>query len=115
MKKIINLTPHPLIIYKDGKKIEEIPSSGIIRVKEEKNNIGEINNIPVYKITYTESEGLPSPKKDTFYFVSVIVAQANLDRNDLLLSSDLIRDDNGRILGCGSFATLNVFTRGRLE
>jgi len=106
MEKIINLTPHSLIIYKNGEKIEEIHPSGIVRVKEEKIKIGKILGVPIYKIKYTESEGLPSPIKDTFYFVSAIVAQANLNRNDLLLSSDLIRDENGRILGCSSFAVL---------
>lgn len=106
MVEIINLTPHSLLIYKDGEKIKEIPSSGIVRVEEEKIKIGEILGVSVYKIKYTKSKGLPEPKKDIFYFVSVIVAQANLHRNDLLLSSDLIRDENGRILGCSSFAVL---------
>jgi len=107
MSKIINLTPHPLVIMKDGEVMEEIPSSGIVRVREEKVKIGELHGVPIYKINYTESEGLPSPKPDTYYFVSVIVANANPERTDLLLSSDLVRDDKGRILGCGSFATLN--------
>ena len=107
MAKIINLTPHSLNIYsREGKLIEEIPSSGIVRVSEEKERIGEINGIPLVKKTFTESEGLPEPVKDTLYFVSIIVAQANPSRDDLILSSELVRDENGRIIGCSEFATL---------
>lgn len=106
MSKIINLTPHELIIYKDDKIVEKIPSSGIVRVKEVNTKTGEIFGVPVYKKEYTESEGLPEPQANTYYFVSIIVAQANPDRTDLLLSSDLVRDDQGRILGCASFAQL---------
>lgn len=105
--KIINLTPHELVIFNsEDKEVMRIPSSGIIRVKEEKIKIGEINSIPIYKINYTESEGLPEPQVNTYYFVSIIVAQANPNRSDLLLSSDLVRDESGRILGCKSFAQL---------
>ena len=128
---LINLTPHALIIFNENEeKIKEIPSSGIVRVKEKKTKIGEIKiisdnpniaqyddvndiryyeiGVPIYKIDYTESEGLPAPEANTYYFVSIIVAQANLDRKDLLLSSDLVRDESGKILGCKSFATLNA-------
>ena len=86
--------------------LERIPSSGVVRVKEEKVKIGETHGIPIYKINYTESEGLPEPTSDTLFFVSIIVAQANPLRKDLILSSDLVRDDKGRILGCSSFAQL---------
>lgn len=105
--KIVNLTPHELVIYSEEKEIKRIPSSGIVRVKEENEKIGEINSIPIFKKRYTRSEGLPEPEEDTFYFVSLIVAQANPQRDDLLLSSDLVRDENGRILGCKSFAQIN--------
>jgi len=106
MTNIINLTPHELIIYKDNEVIEKISSSGIVRVKEENEAIGKINGIPLYKKKYIKSEGLPEPQKDTLYFVSLIVSQVNPKRQDLILSSDLIRDKNGRILGCSSFAKL---------
>lgn len=107
MEKIINLTPHELVIFNsEGEQIKRIPSSGVVRVKEENTEIGELFGIPIYKKEYTESEGLPDPVPNTYYFVSIIVAQANKNRNDLLLSSDLVRDENGRILGCKSFAKL---------
>lgn len=107
ISKIINLTPHELILFNDnGIEIDIIPSSGVVRVKEEKIKTGEINGVPVYKINYTKSDGLPDPSTNIFYFVSIIVAQANRNRKDLLLSSDLVRDEKGRILGCKSFAQL---------
>ena len=106
-KTIINLTPHSLTIFKNNcfERIV-IPSSGIVRVVEEGAEIGGINGIPLYWKKYTKSEGLPEPKKDTYYFVSLIVAQANPHRKDLLLSNELVRDENGRILGCRSFSKL---------
>lgn len=107
---IINLTHRELNIYRDDngdKIIENIPSSGVVRVKEVRVKEGEINGVPLYKISYSESEGLPEPKEKTYYFVSLIVAQANPHRNDLLLSEDLVRDESGAILGCKAFAVLN--------
>lgn len=106
MTKIINLTPHPLNIYSNGKQVESIPSSGIVRVKEEKLNIGIINGIPLVKKKFTEAEGLPEKKSDTVYFVSIIVMQALPNRTDLITSSNLVRDENGRILGCSEFSQL---------
>lgn len=103
----MNLTPHELIIFNEKEEeIERVPSSGIVRVKEANQLINYINDVPVYKKSYLESEGLPAPKENTYYFVSIIVAQANPARKDLILSSDLIRDEQGRILGCKSFAQL---------
>ena len=73
MSKIINLTPHELIIFNsEDEEIKRIPSSGVVRVKEDNTKTGEINGVPVYKKTYTESEGLPEPQEDTYFFVSII-------------------------------------------
>ena len=47
MSKIINLTPHNLVIYNHNEIVEIIPSSGIVRVKEENTKIGEILGAPI--------------------------------------------------------------------
>lgn len=107
MSKIINLTPHDLnICGRDNKIIQTIPSSGIVRVIEKKEEFGDINGIPLVRKRFLESEGLPEPQIDTFYFVSIIVIQANPTRNDLITSSELVRDEKGRILGCKEFSIL---------
>jgi hypothetical protein len=85
--------------------IEEIPSSGKARVEEEMTKTGEINGVPVYKKTYSKVKGLPDPKKDTYFYVSSLVASAS-ERDDLLVPGEFVRDDDGRILGIKSFAQL---------
>jgi hypothetical protein len=106
MTKTVNLTPHALNIYKGEECIEAIPSSGIARAREAKELIGDVNGVPLVKKQFTEIENLPAPREGVLYFVSVIVAQACPGREDLILSSSLVRDDQGRILGCAEFARL---------
>jgi hypothetical protein len=52
---------------------------------------------------------LPAPEKDTYLLVSMMVAQANPHRNDLLVPdtspSGAIRDDKGRIIAVRGFQT----------
>jgi hypothetical protein len=103
--KIINLSPHDLVIYKGDNKINTIPSSGNARVEEEKTKTGEINGVPVYKKSYSKVKGLPTEQEDTYYYVSSLVA-ANSDRDDLLVPGEFVRDENGRIFGIKSFAQL---------
>lgn len=102
MKKLQNLTPHPIVI--NGHTIH---SSGVARVKQETNEVGyietEFGRIP---ITVTELSSnvlnLPEPVEGVFLIVSAIVRQALPDRPDLASPSGLIRDEAGRIVGCES-------------
>ena len=113
--KIINLTPHDINICLTDKCEEKIsiPKSGIIaRVQQSRKIIGtiKINNIdiPIVKTTYGKVEGLPEkPEQNTYYIVSLVVAQALKDDPEWckhLLVPDtgpgsVVRDENGRIIG----------------
>jgi hypothetical protein len=102
--KLVNLTPHPIIIIIGEKNVTLLPSGVVARVSEKEREISQINNIPVIKIEYGDVTGLPNPEPDTIYIVSAMVAQA-INRTDLFYPARLVRDENGKIIGCGALAT----------
>lgn len=98
--KIINLTPHTInILLPEGSKVIE-PSGIVARCKVTREKTGEIEGIPVFSTVFGEVEDLPPSKKDTIYIVSSLVAQASRVRDDLFIPDDLVRDEQGRIIGC---------------
>lgn len=126
-KKMVNLTPHTinLIIqysleigqdelgtpkYVREERIYSLPPSGIIaRCKTDRQIIdsfiledvdGWDITVPVTKTRFGEVEGLPEPKENTIYIVSSLVAQAVPDREDVFFPDDIVRDEQGNIIGC---------------
>lgn len=106
-----NYTPHLISLYTpDGKtQLCGITSSGIARAKEIHETIDRLTtdnfNVPVDKVSYGEVEGLPPEKEGVYHVVSLItVLQCAGKRNDLLIVSGTVRDDQGRIIGCTGFA-----------
>lgn len=98
---IINLTPHAVNIYTESgvKTIE--PSGTVARCDQQKLLIGHIGDICLYKTSFGEITGLPEPEEDTFYIVSVVVANAlKGKRSDALITIDQVRDETGAIIGC---------------
>ena len=105
MKKIINLTPHNVNIIKDnGEKIIVEASGTVARCTQSTTTLGKINDIPITQSIFGEVEGLPQEEKNTFFIVSRLVLSACKDRHDLLVPNELIRDENGNIIGCKSLA-----------
>jgi hypothetical protein len=109
MTNIVNLTPHTVRIVDDQKNvIAEYPSQGSCRVKTAYQTTGTVNQVPVLKTTYGETEGLPDPAENTIYIVSMVVAQANPTREDLVCPNSApdqsVRDEAGQIFGVKSFA-----------
>lgn len=96
---IINLTHHTVTFYaSDGETIlKTVPSSGIARVAQIPEIIGELNGIPVCKISYSDVDGLPDPAPNTIYIVSAPVAQAAYNRNDLYIVNDIVRNLDRKI------------------
>ena len=123
MSTIVNCTTHSIDLMEevDDEWVNRltIPSSGLlVRVATDVETVGGVTcdeqEFDVRKrvfgdVTVTDSDGndvgLPV-KDDTFYVVSLIVAQALPEREDLLLVDGTIRDDGGRIIGCTGFAVL---------
>ena len=103
--KIVNMTPHTVnMVSETGEKIADYISEGEIRLTQETKQIGTINGVPLTKTTFGDVQGLPEEKEGIFYIVSRLVMTACSSRNDLLVPNDIVRDDEGKIIGCKSFA-----------
>lgn len=95
---LINLTPHPINII-DG---PTLPSSGVARVSASSETVGSVDGVPIVRQSFGDVEGLPDQVDGMHIIVSRMVAAACPDRADLLVPADMVRDDQGRIVGCRS-------------
>lgn len=104
MTDIKNLTPHSIVvILSDDIRYVITPSDTVARCTATTETIGEVNGIPLTKTSYGEVYGLPSPRDNTIYIVSSVVAQALPNRDDLFIPNEIVRDANGKVIGCKSF------------
>lgn len=104
MEKIINKVPHPIyILDEENRVIAQFPkSNGMIRLAQETTVIGEINKIPITQTIFGKPEKLPPYKKGVFYIVSNLVKTALPNRVDLLTPSNVVRNEEGTIIGSRS-------------
>ena len=111
---IKNFTPHQVnIIDNNNKCLAEFPSLGTIRVKSTQTLIGhatyedqgDIQGIPVFDSSFEDiTDKLPPVEDDTVYVVSRIVKNACPERNDFVVPNDVVRNQDGQIIGCQSFS-----------
>lgn len=107
--QIINLTPHTVNICDEAGNItKSYPSSGTCRVTTTISPVGEADGVPVVKTKYGQTEGLPYHEEGKKYIVSMVVAQANPLRGDLLMPNtapgQAVRDAAGQIIGVRTFS-----------
>jgi hypothetical protein len=103
--EIINLTPHTVnMVSEEGVEISRFISQGEARCKQSIEKVGEINGILITETQFGEVYGLPDEKEGTYYIVSRLVMQACNNRNDLLVPNEIVRDMEGKIIGCKSFS-----------
>lgn len=96
---LVNLTPHDVVIRQNGEDIV-IPRSGMVaRVKETEIHTETIDGVQVTDIYYDKTVNLPEPKDSIYFIVSIVVAYANRDREDLVFPDGLnaYRDEKGQI------------------
>lgn len=80
--RLINLTPHTIVLQAHDGKQTSIPSSGLARVKAVGGGIyltTELSGLPVPihgAPAFGEVEGLPAPEEWAVYIVSGVVASA---------------------------------------
>lgn len=99
--RFVNLTPHAInIITANCEPISTFESEGVARVATKSVQTGEIGGVPIFETQYGEMQGLPEPEPNTFYIVSMLCKQACPNRKDLLIPSQLIRDEKGQPVGC---------------
>jgi hypothetical protein len=104
VREIVNLTPHPITI--SGVTIQ--PSGQVARVAEVSEPWGTIEygslRIPVIVKRFGQVEGLPEPREGVIYITSALTAQAAwaAGRTDVYCPGDLLRDEQGRVIGAAS-------------
>ena len=106
---IINLTPHTInICAEDGSIIRSLESQGIARARQTAEVVGNLDGIELVSMKFDEPEDLPKYAEGIYYVVSIITANAakavGRRVDDLLITSDPVRDADGRIVGCKRFA-----------
>jgi hypothetical protein len=115
---IVNLTPHPITLFKRDAPnlIDEpeftawvdrvIPRVSIpVRLEEKDlNSSGSVDGITVVSIEYGHLTYSPPTVPDTFYIVSLATALAVRDRSDFLVPYQEVRNLNGTVIGCRAFA-----------
>ena len=95
-QRFVNLTPHEVNIGDVA-----FPASGTVaRVVVEHHEIGEHSGVSLLVGSYGEVSNLPEPEEGVLYIVSSAVRTAIPSRKDLASPAHLVRDEEGRILGC---------------
>jgi len=106
--RIVNLTPHALNLVTDSGTVTIPPSGTVARVSVTRESAGTVTidgvTVPLSRTKYGAVEGLPAPEPNTLFVVSAVVAAAARDRTDLVVPDDLVRDDQGRVVGARGLA-----------
>lgn len=105
---IINTTPHPVNVYHGVNVTRFPPSATTIRLMTDTKPIGKINGITLVKSTVSEVVDLPDEIEGTWLITSSIVAMAVPERGDLIVPYHFMRDGDGNIIGCQSFASYST-------
>lgn len=102
MKTLINLTPHAVSIHDaDGNLIVTVEPAGVpARCSTQREQVGEFDDIPLYRTRYGEVTGLPDPEPGTILIVSGMVRAAVAHRTDLWQPGEAVRDAAGQVIGC---------------
>jgi hypothetical protein len=114
--KLVNLTPHPIVLMAEGSSVEVPPSGFVARAKEKKELVGILGDkdvsIPLYRVLYGELGGLPKIDQDTYYIVSSLAAQAIKAHlppyvaERFVVVTDPVRDEEGRVVGARGLALI---------
>ena len=109
--RIVNLTPHALNLMPegpDGPTVTIPPSGQVARCAVDRVQVNTVAvdgiAVPVNQTRFGEVSDLPDPQPDTIFVVSALVAQAVPDRQDVFITDDAVRDEQGRIIGCRALA-----------
>jgi hypothetical protein len=102
MKKIVNLTPHALVVI--GEELMEIPASGqVARIVTTSQKVGSVDGIPLQVTVLGDVIDLPTKREDTLLVVSAMVRTSLPNRTDLVSPALLVRDVAGNVIGCRAF------------
>lgn len=99
---ILNYTPHKVILLDEVEMpLEEYNSVGIIRLDQHMIR-DERFALPVYTRGVATTE-LPEEKEGVFLIVSSMVKDAFPERKDLIKCIELVKNVDGKVIGCKGF------------
>lgn len=113
MTTLRNLTPHAItLIDADGSQFTVQPEPVSARCEPRDTPMGlecilgegTTHMIPLVSPGYGAVTGLPGEETGVLLFVSRVIMDACPTRHDLVTSASLVRDADGRIVGCGALA-----------
>ena len=109
MASIVNLTSHDVVVVQGDRRVT-IKSAGVARRESWQVPVGTVEvdgmEVTILRTVIGDTCNLPAPAPDTYYIVSRVLAQANPDREDLLIPESLVRDRTGAIIGCEKFGRI---------
>lgn len=108
---VINLTPHAINLT-SGSEVREVPPSGMVaRVSMTRETVGAVEvdgiTVPIFRAIPGEVSDLPPPRQGMVFIVSRLVAEACRERDDLLVPDELVRDEEGRVIGARALARVS--------
>jgi len=98
--KFVNLTPHEINLP-HGESVR--PTGYVARVNAVQQQVDSVNGIPILVSQMLQTMNLPEPEDGVYYIVPAVVRTHSPKRKDLLSPTKLIRDTDGRVVGCGAF------------
>ncbi len=101
---LVNLCQHSINLLHGDTPVTIEPSGKVARCERQQVQIGTVNGIPIFTVKMGAVENLPDPVEGTVYIVSKITAEGAPDRTDLLITNEVVRDEEGRPVGCKSFS-----------
>ena len=106
MVTIINKTPHPVTLVGEENTVirtfPACPREELIRLKANTVPDEPIDGVATSRTVFGEATGLPEFQEGVCYIVSQMVKNALAGRSDLLVPAEVVRDENGQIIGCRS-------------
>ncbi|MFG1954327.1 hypothetical protein [Micromonospora sp. NPDC048830] len=120
--QLVNLTPHPVAVYSVDTPDRIEPGSVLplrvispsaqhqpARLGQSVVGVDDLGlGIPVEQVAFGTGGGgvtaLPEPVEGVFYLVSLVVGLAAVERADLLVPHDTVRDLSGSIIGTRKLA-----------
>lgn len=101
-----NLTPHEVKIFKlngTAPDLDVVIKAGeeVARVSCEYMKVDKtVEGVDMYRTVFGEVTGLPDYEEGTYLLVSTMVREALPLRSDLVSPGQLLRDDDGKVIGC---------------
>jgi len=104
----VNLTPHDVTVVSGVFAKKYLRDGTVARVTETVTLAFSIDDCDINDVVFGDVIGLPAPVKGVWFIVSAMVKEAvkksGSGRNDCVSPGNLIRDENGEVIGCKGFA-----------